>query len=222
MVNRARILLIWAVTTSMFSLPVQAAKPAQATSLALPEKSETESQRILNLQISPLGFAMRRYNFSALVATTKNVAIGPKFTVIDRAPSVFFESERGYELGIRADLYVAGERFKDGFLLRPGVFYGFWRSEERVGRTLDDGFQFNRASNTTTMREEVANGLVVELMAAYQFFLFDRLNLEAGIGIKAFEKRYREVSLIDGSVRDYRAPQVAPEPVVELNLGFII
>jgi hypothetical protein len=166
---------------------------------------ENKPERILNIRTNPLSLLLGFYGADLDLGLTPQLTLGPSVSYFSgELLKVRFKLPK---LGVRANYYTAGERFKDSFIIGPYAYYS--------------PLSFTRAIDGVAYEANLG-AVIIGSSFAYQWALDSGFNLTlgAGLGIVGVSSSARGTAA-DGAQREISLPSFGfVLPMLESSLGW--
>jgi hypothetical protein len=173
-------------------------------------------RRRVNIESNPLSWLYGDYSAQASLAVMDFLSAGVRADLFAGGitePKGRFG--RGYEVHLRANIHLNGNRARSGFFFTPGIFYARWQAGQ-AGNGIS--FVGNELFSNTSYR---ANSLGAEALASYQVFFANGINFRFGGGLQYLPVEYTTVhyNFLDGSSRS-EPGKIMILPTLETAVGF--
>jgi hypothetical protein len=177
----------------------------------------------IQVHLEPVPFIASNIAGSIEMRVTDQIAIGIKGIYLNEV-GLHPLQQTGFELGVTAPIYLQGEPFESGFLIRPTASYANWRTQYAAAgsyelfRTLyGDTLPYkNSATSGLSAWSYDVDSPVFEFLVGYQHRL-GYLSAELGVGTRAFGRRFVSKP---STGNDYSGWVIGP--VVFLGLGITL
>ncbi len=207
-------LLVVAVGSLALASGAMAAKvtgTSSSTSSGLVENEKDPSLHLINLNVAPIAIAFGGLGAHLDFGIGESTTLGPTFSY-QRASAGFgdfAETKVGiYEIGARANFYMGGRRFSNGFVLGPYLSY--------MPATVTQKSMGRESSGSVS-------GISAGALASYQWVWSSGINMTAGGGLAYYSlPSDATVASTDGSKEKVSVPGFTGVlPNIELTMGYV-